>query len=46
MNALMGTESDPPVRVGSGVFADQLSGRYAALALILVVAVLHGFRGT
>ncbi len=34
MNSLMGRESDPPVRVGSGVFADQLSGRYAALALI------------
>ena len=34
MNRLMGRESDPPVRVGSGVFADQLSGRYAALALV------------
>lgn len=34
MNALSGGEDDPPVRVGSGVFADQASGRYAALALI------------
>jgi len=34
MSALMGRETDPPVRVGSGVFADQLSGRYAALALV------------
>lgn len=34
MNRLSGREEDPPVRVGSGVFADQLSGRYAALALI------------
>ncbi|HEY7268994.1 MAG TPA: CoA transferase [Dehalococcoidia bacterium] len=34
MNRLSGRETDPPVRVGSGVFADQLSGRYSALALI------------
>jgi crotonobetainyl-CoA:carnitine CoA-transferase CaiB-like acyl-CoA transferase len=34
MNYLMGDEGDPPVRVGSGVFADQVGGRYAALALI------------
>jgi crotonobetainyl-CoA:carnitine CoA-transferase CaiB-like acyl-CoA transferase len=34
MNRLSGRESDPPVRVGSGVFADQLGGRYSALALI------------
>ncbi|MGE0543531.1 MAG: CoA transferase [Dehalococcoidia bacterium] len=34
MNAAMGTSEDPPMRVGSGVFADQLSGRYAALALL------------
>ena len=34
MNALSGEADDPPVRVGSGVFADQASGRYAALALI------------
>ncbi len=34
MNRLSGNESDPPVRVGSGVFADQLSGRYSALGLI------------
>jgi crotonobetainyl-CoA:carnitine CoA-transferase CaiB-like acyl-CoA transferase len=33
MNFMMGRPTDPPVRVGSGVFADQLSGRYAALAL-------------
>ena len=37
MNGLMGVESDPPVRVGSGVFADQLSGRYAALALVAAI---------
>jgi len=34
MNASMGTVDDPPMRVGSGVFSDQASGRYAALALI------------
>ncbi|HXH22273.1 MAG TPA: CoA transferase [Dehalococcoidia bacterium] len=34
MNRLSGNENDPPVRVGSGVFADQLSGRFAALALV------------
>lgn len=34
MNKLSGEACDPPVRVGSGVFADQASGRYAALALI------------
>jgi crotonobetainyl-CoA:carnitine CoA-transferase CaiB-like acyl-CoA transferase len=34
MNALIGRPDDPPVRVGSGVFADQVGGRYAALALI------------
>jgi crotonobetainyl-CoA:carnitine CoA-transferase CaiB-like acyl-CoA transferase len=34
MNRLSGREQDPPVRVGSGVFADQLSGRYSALALL------------
>ncbi len=34
MNRLSGLETDAPVRVGSGVFADQLSGRFAALALV------------
>ena len=34
MNRLSGREEDPPVRVGSGVFADQLAGRFAALALV------------
>jgi benzylsuccinate CoA-transferase BbsF subunit len=34
MNALVGPEDGPPVRIGSGVWADQLGGRYAALALI------------
>ena len=34
MNALIGPEDGPPVRIGSGVWADQLGGRYAALALI------------
>jgi crotonobetainyl-CoA:carnitine CoA-transferase CaiB-like acyl-CoA transferase len=43
MNRLSGNESDPPVRVGSGVFADQLSGRFAALALL---AALHRRRET
>jgi crotonobetainyl-CoA:carnitine CoA-transferase CaiB-like acyl-CoA transferase len=33
MHALMGEASDPPVRIASGVFADQIVGRYAALAL-------------
>jgi crotonobetainyl-CoA:carnitine CoA-transferase CaiB-like acyl-CoA transferase len=43
MNRLSGRESDPPVRVGSGVFADQLSGRYSALALL---AALNERRNT
>jgi crotonobetainyl-CoA:carnitine CoA-transferase CaiB-like acyl-CoA transferase len=43
MNRLSGNEADPPVRIGSGVFADQLSGRFAALALI---AALHRRRET
>ncbi len=34
MNAQMGEAGDPPMRVGSGVFADQAAGRYAALALL------------
>jgi crotonobetainyl-CoA:carnitine CoA-transferase CaiB-like acyl-CoA transferase len=34
LNALMGDETDEPVRVGSGVFADQLSGRFATLAIL------------
>ncbi len=34
INALMARESDPPVRIGSGVFADQLGGRFAALSLL------------
>lgn len=34
INALMARETDPPVRIGSGVFADQLGGRFAALALL------------
>ncbi len=34
LNSLMGNESDEPVRIGSGVFADQLSGRFATLAIL------------
>ncbi len=34
LNLLTGAATDPPVRAGSGVFADQAGGRYAALALI------------
>ena len=34
MNQLMGRDPDPPVRVGSGVFSDQLAGRFAALSLL------------
>jgi crotonobetainyl-CoA:carnitine CoA-transferase CaiB-like acyl-CoA transferase len=34
MNSLIGRSEDPPGRVGSGVFADQLVGRYAAVALL------------
>lgn len=38
MNAQMGESGDPPMRVGSGVFADQSAGRYAALALLNALA--------
>ena len=34
MNHLVGSPSGPPVRLGSGVFSDQLAGRFAALGLI------------
>lgn len=34
MNSMIGRAEDPPGRVGSGVFADQLVGRYAAVALL------------
>ena len=34
LNSLQGNASDPPVRTGSGIFADQLSGMYAALAIV------------
>lgn len=34
LNAAMGNESDEPVRIGSGVFSDQLAGRFAALAVV------------
>lgn len=34
LNRLFVDEGEVPVRIGTGVFADQLSGRYAALALI------------
>lgn len=34
LNASMGDETDEPVRIGSGVFSDQLAGRFAALAII------------
>lgn len=38
MNQLIGEAADPPMRIGSGVFADQAGGRYAALALIAALA--------
>ena len=34
LNALMGAATDDPVRIGSGVFSDQLSGRFVALAIL------------
>ena len=34
LNASMGSEEDEPVRIGSGVFSDQLAGRFAALAIV------------
>jgi len=34
LNSLTGDESELPMRIGSGVFADQVGGRYAALALV------------
>jgi crotonobetainyl-CoA:carnitine CoA-transferase CaiB-like acyl-CoA transferase len=34
MNLLVGPEDGPPVRLGSGVFSDQLAGRFAALGII------------
>ena len=34
LNSLQGNADDPPVRTGSGIFADQLSGMYAALAIV------------
>jgi benzylsuccinate CoA-transferase BbsF subunit len=34
MNVLIGEDPEPPIRIGSGVFSDQLGGRFAALALI------------
>lgn len=33
MNRLIGEDPEPPIRIGSGVFSDQLGGRFAALAL-------------
>ena len=37
MNASIGGPDDPPMRVGSGVFADQTAGRYAALAILMAL---------
>ena len=34
MNHLIGREGEAPVRIGSGVFSDQLGGRFAALAIL------------
>ena len=34
LNASIGLPGDDPIKVGSGVFSDQLSGRFAALAVI------------
>jgi len=41
MNQLMGRDPDPPVRVGSGVFSDQLAGRFAALSLLAALERRH-----
>ncbi len=38
LNSLIGEDGDVPVRIGSGVFADQLAGRYAAVALLAALA--------
>jgi crotonobetainyl-CoA:carnitine CoA-transferase CaiB-like acyl-CoA transferase len=37
MDAAIGSEQDPPMKVGSGVFADQTAGRYAALAVLMAL---------
>jgi crotonobetainyl-CoA:carnitine CoA-transferase CaiB-like acyl-CoA transferase len=37
MNASIGGAADPPMRVGSGVFADQTAARYAALAVLMAL---------
>ena len=34
LNALNGAPADPPVRAGSGVFSDQLAGRFTTLAIL------------
>jgi benzylsuccinate CoA-transferase BbsF subunit len=34
MNSLIGEDGDMPMRVGSGVYADQTGGRYSALAIM------------
>ncbi|HNM77071.1 MAG TPA: CoA transferase [Tepidiformaceae bacterium] len=34
MNRLIGEDPEPPIRIGSGVFSDQLGGRFTALALL------------
>jgi crotonobetainyl-CoA:carnitine CoA-transferase CaiB-like acyl-CoA transferase len=37
MDAAIGEQQDPPLKVGSGVFADQTAGRYAALAILMAL---------
>ena len=37
MDASIGGPDDPPMKVGSGVFADQAAGRYAALAVLMAL---------
>ncbi|HJM75864.1 MAG TPA: CoA transferase [Dehalococcoidia bacterium] len=39
LNSLIGNEGEVPVRIGGGVFADQLAGRYATVALL--AALVH-----
>ncbi len=34
LNAMIGDETDPPIRVGSDIYADQVAGRFAAIALL------------
>jgi len=41
LNRLFVDEGEVPIRIGSGVFADQLSGRHATLALVAALDTLR-----